>query len=94
MVDQKKLFKSQDDRMISGICAGVAEYFEIDPTLVRVLWVLFSVAGGAGVLAYIIAHVIVPERPFPRKQCVSCGSMNEVSAEYCRQCGQKLETSE
>lgn len=78
--------------MISGICAGVAEYFEIDPNLVRVLWVLLSVAGGAGVIAYIIAHFIVPERPFSRIKCVSCGNMNEVSAEYCRHCGQKLET--
>ena len=94
MVEQKKLYRSQDDRMISGICAGIAEYFDIDPALVRLLWVLLSVAGGAGVLAYLIAHLIVPERPFTRIKCVSCGNMNEVSAEYCRQCGQKLETSD
>ncbi|MFA9496774.1 MAG: PspC domain-containing protein [Candidatus Bathyarchaeota archaeon] len=94
MVEQKKLYRSQNNRMISGICAGIAEYFEIDPTLVRVIWVVFSVAGGAGVIAYIVAHFIVPERPFPRIKCVSCGNLNEISAEYCRQCGQKLETSD
>ena len=94
MVEQKKLYRSQNNRMISGICAGIAEYFEIDPTLVRVIWVVFSVAGGAGVIAYIVARFIVPERPFPRIKCVICGNMNEVSAEYCRQCGQKLETSD
>ncbi len=93
MVDTKKLYKSQDDRMISGICAGIAEYFEVDPTLVRVIWMVFSFAGGAGVLAYIVAHFIVPERPFPRKQCENCKTINEVSSEYCRQCGQKLDPS-
>ena len=92
MIEEKKLYRSQENRMIAGICAGIGEYFEIDPTLIRVLWVLFSFAGGAGVLAYIIAYLIVPERPFPRKRCVNCGKRNEASAEYCRHCGQKLET--
>ena len=91
MIEPKKLYKSQDDRMISGICAGIAEYFEVDPTLVRVIWLVFSVAGGAGVLAYIVAHFIVPERPYSRKQCENCKTMNAASSEYCQQCGQKLD---
>ena len=57
----KKLHKSQTDKKLCGVCGGIAEYFNIDPTLVRLLWVLFSLAGGAGVLAYIIAAVIMPE---------------------------------
>ncbi len=57
----KKLAKSQSERKLCGVCGGLAEYFNIDPTLVRLLWVLFSLAGGAGVLAYIIAAVIMPD---------------------------------
>lgn len=56
----KKLTKS-NDRMICGVCAGIGEYLGIDATVVRLLWVLFSVLGGAGLLAYIIAAIIIPE---------------------------------
>ena len=57
----KKLAKSQSEKKLCGVCGGLAEYFNIDPTLVRLLWILFSLAGGAGVLAYIIAAVIMPD---------------------------------
>jgi len=57
----KKLHKSQTDKKLCGVCGGLAEYFNIDPTLVRLLWILFSIAGGAGLLAYIIAAIIMPE---------------------------------
>lgn len=57
----KKLHKSQVDKKLCGVCGGIADYFNIDPTLVRLLWVLFSLAGGAGLLAYIIAAIIMPE---------------------------------
>jgi len=57
----KKLHKSQVEKKLCGVCGGIAEYFNIDPTLVRLLWILFSLAGGAGVLAYIIAAVIMPD---------------------------------
>lgn len=56
----KKLTKSSN-RMICGVCAGIGEYLGIDATVVRLLWVLFSVMGGAGLLAYIIAAIIIPE---------------------------------
>ena len=56
----KKLTKS-NDRMSCGVCAGIGEYLGIDATVVRLLWVLFSVLGGAGLLAYIIAAIIIPE---------------------------------
>ena len=55
----KKLTKSSN-RMICGVCAGIGEYLGIDATVVRLLWVLFSVMGGAGLLAYIIAAIIIP----------------------------------
>ena len=56
----KKLTKSSN-RMICGVCAGIGEYLGIDATVVRLLWVLLSVMGGAGLLAYIIAAIIIPE---------------------------------
>lgn len=59
----KKLFRSREHRMICGVCGGLGNYLGIDPTVVRLLWVLFAFMGGSGLLAYIIAAVIVPEEP-------------------------------
>lgn len=59
--DMKKLHKSNGNRMLCGVCGGIAEYFSIDPTIVRLLWVIFCFCGGSGILAYIIAAVIIPE---------------------------------
>ena len=60
---EKKLYKSSKNKMIDGVCAGVAEYFNIDPTLVRIGLVLFSVMGGAGILAYVIMMIVMPRNP-------------------------------
>jgi len=58
-MEQKKLYKSSKDRMICGVCGGVAEYINIDPTVVRLLWVIFGVFG-VGILVYIVAAIIMP----------------------------------
>ena len=58
---EKKLYKSNQNKMIDGVCGGIAEYFGIDPTVVRLIWALFSLMGGCGILAYIIAAIILPE---------------------------------
>lgn len=58
----KKLYKIEQGKMISGVCGGVAEYFDIDPSLVRIAWVVLSFAAGSGVLAYIIAAIILPNK--------------------------------
>lgn len=58
---KKRLYKSKEDRKLCGVCAGIAEYFEVDPTLVRLAWVVFCLLGGSGVLAYILAAIIMPE---------------------------------
>ena len=60
-----KLYRSKKNRIIAGICGGIGEYFKIDPTLVRLLWLLISVvsAGVGGLIAYIIAWIIIPEEP-------------------------------
>ncbi|MEM7825225.1 MAG: PspC domain-containing protein [Candidatus Aenigmatarchaeota archaeon] len=58
----KKLYRSRKNRIIAGVCGGLGEYFEIDPVLVRLLWILFTAAFGSGILAYIIAWIIIPEK--------------------------------
>ena len=62
----KKLYRSRTDKMIGGVCGGIADYFNIDATLVRVLYVLISVFSAAfpGILVYIIMLIIVPEEPY------------------------------
>ena len=57
----KRLTKSANNRMLCGVCAGVAEYFGMDPTVVRLLWAVLTLCGGSGVLAYILAAIIIPE---------------------------------
>ncbi len=61
----KKLYKSRNDKKLSGVCAGIAEYFGIDPTLVRLLWAVITVFSAvvAGTLAYIVCALIIPEMP-------------------------------
>lgn len=56
----KKLCRSEKEKMIAGVCGGIAEHMDLDPTLIRVLWVLFSFLGGSGLLAYIICAIIMP----------------------------------
>lgn len=61
-MSEKKLYKSEDKK-IAGVCGGVAEYFDIDPTVIRLIWVLVSLFYGAGLLAYIVMAIIMPQRP-------------------------------
>lgn len=61
----KKLYLSTEDRKISGVCGGIAEYLNVDSTVIRLAWILFSMftAMFGGVIAYILAAIIIPERP-------------------------------
>ena len=59
----KRLYKSNENKMLDGVCGGIAEYFGIDPMLVRLGWAVFCAIGGSGILAYIIAAIIIPRRP-------------------------------
>lgn len=58
-----KLYRSSENRFLGGVCGGIADYFDIDVTLVRLAWVFFTLIGGAGIIAYILALIIVPEEP-------------------------------
>lgn len=60
---KKKLYKSNEDKIIDGVCGGVAEYFDLDSALVRVLWAVISIFAGAGILAYIVCALIMPRKP-------------------------------
>ena len=62
MTAMKKLYKSNKDKMIDGVCAGIAEYFDIDPTIVRLGAVVLTCAGGSGILAYIICAIVIPRK--------------------------------
>ncbi|GAB1477077.1 PspC domain-containing protein [Bacillota bacterium] len=62
---EKKLYRSTQNKVIAGVCGGVGEYFEIDPVIVRLLVVVFTLVGGSGLIAYIIAMLIIPVRRGP-----------------------------
>lgn len=59
----KRLYRSKHDRMISGVCGGLADYFSLDVILVRILWIIITLFGGAGLLLYIAGIVIIPDNP-------------------------------
>ncbi len=59
----KKLYRSQTNRKIAGVCGGIGEYVNLDPTVIRLIWVLLAFFAGTGLLAYLIAVLIIPENP-------------------------------
>ena len=59
----KKLYRDKSDCKIAGVCSGIAKYFDLDPTVIRLLWILITVFGGSGIIAYIICALIMPEEP-------------------------------
>lgn len=60
---EKRLYRSVKERKLAGVCGGLAEYFNLDPTLIRLGLVLFCLLGGAGILAYIISAFVIPNAP-------------------------------
>ncbi len=64
MSNVRRLYRSTTNKVLGGVCNGMAKYFNMDPTIVRLLWVLFTLVGGAGILAYIICWIVIPEEPF------------------------------
>ena len=60
---EKRLYRNTNDKKLCGVCSGIADYFAIDPTLVRLGWVALTLFAGCGILAYIIAAIIIPEKP-------------------------------
>ena len=60
---EKRLYKSNKNKVLDGVCGGIGEYFGVDATLIRLAWVAFCALGGSGVLAYIVAALIIPREP-------------------------------
>ncbi|MFN2167629.1 MAG: PspC domain-containing protein, partial [Anaerolineae bacterium] len=69
----KKLYRSTDDVMVAGVCSGLAKYFNIDPTLVRIIFVILALAGLGGVILYLVLWVIVPPEPTAEEKAKSAG---------------------
>jgi phage shock protein C len=57
----KRLYRSNKNRVICGVCGGIAEYLNVDPNVIRLLWIIFACSAGAGILAYILAAIILPD---------------------------------
>ena len=80
----RKLYRSQSDRLISGVCGGMGDFFGIDPTLMRIIFVLLAIFGGSGIIIYLVMLLIVPEEPLgqvsqsPEAQVESTNESTEV----------------
>lgn len=64
----KRLYKSRTNKVVDGVCGGVAEYFDVDPVLVRIIFVLFFFFGGSALIAYIVGMIIMPRAPYEQAQ--------------------------
>ena len=74
---QRKLYRSRNDSRIAGVCGGLGEYLDIDPTLIRLIFVLLALTGGHGVLLYIILWLIVP---YPAQTLVPPSQLGDVTS--------------
>ena len=59
----KKLYKDKKNAKLSGVCAGVAKYFDMDPTIIRLIWVFVTLVGGSGLIAYVVCAIVMPDEP-------------------------------
>lgn len=62
-MNEKRLYRSNDNKMLCGVCGGIAEYLNVDPTLIRLIWAILTFAFGLSIIVYIIAAFIIPARP-------------------------------
>lgn len=70
----KHLYKSRKNKMLAGVCGGIAEYFDVDPVLVRIIFIVFTIFGGFAVLAYIIGAIIIPNPPLEPGEVAAASS--------------------
>ncbi|MFH1257626.1 MAG: PspC domain-containing protein [Candidatus Micrarchaeota archaeon] len=67
MAEMRRLYRSTHDRILGGVCGGFGDYFNVDPNLVRLLFVLLCFAGGAGIILYLVAWLLLPEEQSRRR---------------------------
>ena len=65
MMHGKRLYKAEEGKMLCGVCGGIARSFDVDPTIVRLIWAALTFVGFSGIIAYIIAAIIMPDDPEP-----------------------------
>ena len=58
----KRLYRSNKNKILGGVCGGIGEYLDVDPTLIRLIWIMFALMFGSGVIVYIIAWIIIPKK--------------------------------
>jgi len=63
VTSDKRLYRARSERKLAGVCAGIADYFGWDPTLVRVGWIVLTLMGGSGILLYLLLWLVMPEAP-------------------------------
>jgi phage shock protein C len=63
MTETRKLYRSRSNRQVAGVCGGLAQYFSMDATLIRILFVVLAVLGGSGIVIYLAMWIIVPKEP-------------------------------
>ena len=81
-MEPKRFYRNTTDKKIAGVAAGLADYFDIDPLLVRLIFVILALAGGGGVLIYIILWIVTPERPFELNQTNNNSTMENQQSSY------------
>jgi phage shock protein C len=81
-MEPKRFYRSTIDKKIAGVAGGLADYFDIDPLLVRLIFVILAFAGGGGVLIYIILWIVTPERPFELNQTQNSSTMENQQSSY------------
>jgi len=65
VIQRKRLVRPREGRKVAGVCLGLAEYFDLDVTMIRLVWVLAVIFGGTGLLAYVVGWIIIPDEPEP-----------------------------
>lgn len=80
----KRLYKSRKEKMIDGVCGGIAEYANVDPTIIRLIFFLLIFAGGAGIILYLIAMIIMPRKSFEETEKTEEETVKEVTEEENR----------
>ncbi|NMC45943.1 MAG: PspC domain-containing protein [Chloroflexi bacterium] len=73
----KRLYRSRKDRMIAGVCAGLGDYLQIDPTIVRIIFIALVFAGLGGVVVYFILWIVTPEEPLPGDTTIDVDSQED-----------------
>ena len=81
-MEPKRFYRNTVDKKIAGVASGLADYFDIDPLLVRLIFVILALAGGGGVLIYIILWIVTPERPFELNQTQNNSTMENQQSSY------------